>query len=273
MLVLLALTLAPSLALADSAAVADAEVACADIEADAMAPRHGAAEVPVDITPMVQFTGDCGSTDWVVLLRDPDSGEDLATLEVSVLEEGIDPIISLVLPEELEPEHTYVLQAAPSDDPGRVLESVFTTGTGTMVGMEGLPTIETLVVERHANDNTVWLYANVVPADDPDGMSTLGVQALDFQTDDRAVIVVEGSTQVQVSNLATATRGTDELCAVAVQVDGLGEVAESDLVCVEVQDYTKRGPLGCSAAAAAQALPALLAGLVGLLGLSRRRET
>lgn len=242
-----------------SLALAHADMAaepCEQPHPTAVAPANGQVGVPVDTSILVEIQGDCGETDWEVVLKDP-SGMIVSVVRVADLGD----LVSWQPQDDLLPNATYSLDLIPQDEAGAVASSSFSTGEGFVAGMEGLPEIASLDLST-VDEGGVLARVEIVPAPDPDGLSFLHFEVNGEQSATRLV-----GPGVVLDMGGVFWPSEEEICVVAIQTDALGQQSESEPFCDSVPK--DRNIFGCSSTASHASLAGLL---VGLLLIGRRRR-
>lgn len=228
---------------------------CRPVSFDASIPPAGAVGVPTDTVLSIGVTV-CGSPGGTVslALQDADGGV-LRTADYDTPE--VAGVLSLD-PGGLAQNTDYVLVATGTSG---VAEIPFTTGTGTVAGISGVPEILSIDASaRWQDDEFVGGYP-VVSATDLDVLSIVTVQDGD-EVLGLAPVFSSGD-DVYVSVVTTPDERPKEMCVVPGQVDGHGETTVGAEVCLKVRS-------GCATGAGAPG--AGVAGLAALLLGLRRRD-
>ncbi len=256
------------LLLGSASAFALQEISCNGLDIVDTVPSNGATDVPVDVRVAVVFgEGGCvPALGTEVTLADADG----TAIPVALGPGSDDPdgtwLIELVTDEAFVPETSYVVTMTPPFS-GEVSQMGFTTGTGTVVGLTGTPSLRVEETRWESESERSWgglvsLDLAIEPAEDPDGLSV--VQVKDADRDDHGVqsfrVPASGAKHVTVSWIDG--RRPDEVCPQVRQIDGKGVATEwSEPACADVP--------GCSTASGP---PALGLALLGMLTAAARRR-
>lgn len=238
---------------------------CGYMSVSVTSPAPLATGVPIDVVPAALLTGQsCGSQSWLVTLVDASTGDEVAAI-THVEDDGA--LIEIDLGADLAPDTTYPVRFEPLDGLGEHVEIGFTTGSGTTVGLDGAPTVESAAA-AWSREGVLTVQAEIGVAASVDGPSIVAF-ALEGG-DDLAYTSATGPTFARLSGFTFASEAPAEVCVVARQRDLAGRWAESDADCVVpevVASDTDGG--GCFAPSGGRTTPAL-AGLLFLAGLARR---
>ncbi|MDP2316645.1 MAG: hypothetical protein Q8P41_27370 [Pseudomonadota bacterium] len=241
------------------------EAFCSGLVVADTVPSAGATDVPVD-TRLALVFGDGGcepASGWTATLADA-AGTDLPLGLGPGSDEPDDTwLIELYTEEGLASETEYVLTMTPPDA-GEVAELGFTTGTGTVAGLTGVPSLR--VEEARWSSESDRSYSGLVtldlamePTEDPDGLSVIQVKDADRERGIQSFRVPEAGAMGVTVNWMDGRRPR-EVCPQVRQIDGAGVATEwSEPQCASV-------PL-CGTASGP---PALALVLLGLLAAARR---
>lgn len=227
-------------------------------------PALGQTDVPTDARLVAVLYGDCGgSGTYLVELLGQDSAV-LASETQTVTVPDMSGLLVLSPEGGLAPNTDHVLRVTPEDG-GEVSEVAFTTGEGLVVGLgAGVPSLALEYASATKVDGE-WVVAwgaRIDAAEDPDGLSLVGILSEEEGVDGYAGVAAPDSAGIAVLYGSQTVSGKPrELCLDAVQIDGLGVESDAVEACLEVDRQ------GCSTVPAA---PGLLAAALALLGLRRR---
>jgi uncharacterized protein (TIGR03382 family) len=247
--------------LSNSAAetVLDSPLPCRGARVTATLPREGQTNVPLDITPALLWSDDCGEGGVVTVTLELDDEEATLVYEGSVTTSGGETGMErITLPETLSPNTDYWLTLR---DDRRTTEVPFTTGSTLTQGAQP-PVVLSVAASTETRGEAWWLETKVraEPGSDPDDSSVLllvdedgGI--LDASLDDPARLSFE----------ETRLSQPEEGCVLLAQEDGRGQRSEVVEACAEAHREWGRG---CSAAGLSASLALALS---GLLLLRRRR--
>lgn len=222
-----------------------AKVSCGGLSLVGTVPSD-AVDVPVDVRLAGIYAGDCPYFSPLSLVLADADGVELALVEEDedvVAETGL-----LTLAYDLDPDTTYQL-----GDTWSIV--TFTTGTGTVVGLDGVPTLDTVEAIRGQASSAppVSISVTATPANDPDELSILQLR----NGADSSITSVRVTSSVVTASLSVSD--TSEVCPQIRQLDGTGAATGwSEPVCVPVTGS------GCSSAGANAGALAVLAALVGV---------
>jgi hypothetical protein len=229
---------------------ASAKVSCDGLSLVGTVPSSGI-DVPVDVRLAGIFAGDCHGYSSISLMLTDADGVGLARVEEDedvVAETGL-----LTLAYDLDPDTTYQL-----GDTWSIV--TFTTGSGAVVGLDGVPTLDTVEAVRGESSSAppVSMTVTATPANDPDDLSILQLR----DGADSSITSVRVTSSVVIASLSVEE--ASEVCPQIRQLDGTGAATEwSEPVCVPVTGA------GCSSAGANAGV---LAVLVALAGVGKRRS-
>lgn len=215
------------------------------ISLDGILPDDGQAEVPVDMVPSAIFTGNWScqeANDWEIELLRGEDMEVIARERFSGSEIAGQRWASLPHEGLLDPETAYTLRIT-EDDAGAieplVIESGFTTGSGLIAGLEGVPAFTD--VQSDYSDSAFTLEWTATPASDPDALSIIQTVSDNFRLGSEEYLTPCSSiivgTEPMLSGACMSFTGfaPGETCVSIRQIDGLAQAtAWSDETCVEV---------------------------------------
>ncbi|MES2640697.1 MAG: Ig-like domain-containing protein [Myxococcota bacterium] len=231
-----------------------------------MVPSPGAEDVPVDLRPAITFGSTCGQPGaWSASLVGVSDGAEVGVASADDIALGQTHLLELFPDAPLEPDTAYTFALVP--ELGEALSFGFTTGTHTVAGLTGAPTL-TLESARFTPwrggwPSTLEVTIQAAPATDPDALSVLQVKDANG---DLAIDAFVAPTSGAAARLLTWTDVDDpgEVCLQVRQIDGVGVATDWS-----APDCVKVPPCGCSTGGAfTGGLGLLLAPLV-LLRRSR----
>jgi hypothetical protein len=238
----------------------------AGLQVTGMVPVPGAEDVPFDSRPAVTFGDGCGQQGaWSGSLVGTSDGAEVGVAFVRTIALSQTHLLELFPDAPLEAGTAYTFTAAP--ELGEALSFGFTTGTRTVVGLTGAPTL-TVESARFTPERGGWPSAlevtiQVDPATDPDALSVLQVQDADGELAINAFVAPASGAGARTLTW-TDVDDPGEVCLQVRQIDGAGVATDwSAPACREVP------PCGCSAGGRATGGLALL--LAPLVLLRRRR--
>lgn len=221
----------------------------------ATTPRPGQTNVPVDVSLAFAVEGDCLTPAGFVLALQGDAGTDELSFDWA---DRSDDGVFRASPA-LAADSTYKVTIGDLD--GRLQQATFsfTTGTGTVAGLTGAPSVAlTSAVLDRASGELVVTYV-VTPATDPQLLSMLVIEATGAATFTHVL------SPFGVQDRRESVAGdTGELCIAVHEIDGRGVTTEGNSACIEVETTG----CGCGSPGAPGAGLAAL----GLLALARRRR-
>jgi hypothetical protein len=200
------------------------------------------------------FQGDCGHPDSfeMAILRADDATEvDHQTFTWS--EVSAEGILSMTPAVELDPGTDYTLQAIPQEGWGEVSEIGFTTGSGHVVGISGVPSVAITAASWERSTFTLTDDYTATAAEDPDALSVLVLSDPDSSVTPWAFAAPRTGTTERRATL-DATSFPAQACLAITQIDGLGERTDGETSCADVER------IGCDAAGGR--------GLGGVLGIA-----
>lgn len=231
------------------------EFGCSMPAVVATTPRPGQTDVPVDVSVAFAVEGDCITPAGFTLGLESDAGTEELTFDwADRSEDGV-----FRATPDLAEDTTYKVTIVDLD--GRLRETTlsFTTGTGTVTGLTGSPsvTLSSAVLERSSGELVVTYV--VTPATDPQLLSMLVIEATGAATFTHVL------SPFGVQDRRESVAGdTGEICIAVHEIDGRGVTTEGNTACLEVE------ATGCGCGSPGAPGAGLTA--LGLLALARRRR-
>ena len=207
-------------------------------------PSIGQTDVALDVVPALGLSNDsCDAPEgYVVSLR---TGDAVLTSNTIPFDIAGDRLLELSLEAPLEANTEYTLSIEREEGWGELTEVTFTTGEGTVVGLQGTPSIQMMEATLDKEYNIVTATYEVTPADDANDLSILQIsEAGTLSTLESHRSGPEALAWTRSWRMDTAP---DPLCLVVTQRDGTGSTSDpSAASCIQLEVNNK----GCSALAA-----------------------
>lgn len=235
-------------------AFADLEMNCTPMAIVQTVPSPERTNVPIDVRLAAVYAGNCpGPTSFHLSLA---TAEGTVVTETDVTRTTqFSQILEIYPDSDLLPDTEYVFTATPNGGWGEATVVGFTTGTGTVVGLDGAPSYELL--EAHPDVSAgILTIGSFEAATDPDDLSIVVLTGSGYAGNQHVVAVEDEGPHEDV----WAGEAKGEMCVSIAQIDGAGVATEGGTSCLDIT------PRGCATAGAPSAIGVLLA-----LGLLRRR--
>lgn len=197
-------------------------------------PGNGAVGVPIDAR-MVALTRGAAPYDLDVV-------DDAGAVLAATTWDGAGGVGVLTPPDGLPADTALTLRVTYGTTGVLAAAMPFTTGTGRVQGIEGLPEVVGFAAARSRRSTFVSL--DVVPAVDPDDLSLLRASFEDSVTFE---VAAEGG-YLSYLGLSVPRRDLDEICVDVVQIDARGRETAPVVACAEVSRGCATGPGGGAAA-------------------------
>lgn len=246
---------------------------CGDSKVYVTSPAPVATDVPLDVVPAGLLSKEsCADGTWKATLLVAATGDEIVSITQA---ESEGRLLEVDPGAPLEPDTIYTLRFEPTSGGGELVEIGFTTGSGTTVGLDGAPSLEssgaTWSQIGREGQLTVQAEINAVASEDGATIVAFGVegqQDLDYTS-------VTGPATVLLTGFAGSTpEAPDQVCIVARQRDMAGAWTESEPDCTSPDTVRNEsgGCLNATRGAPTGGLLGLLLSAASSVGLARRKN-
>lgn len=228
-----------------ASAIPNEDMECASPYVVFTSPSIGQTDVALDVVPAIGMSNDSCDVpeDYVVSLR---AGDAVLTSNTIPFDIAGDRLLELSLEAPLDANTEYTLAIEREEGWGELTEVTFTTGEGTVVGLQGTPSIQLMDAILDKEYNIVTATYEVTPAEDANDLSIL--QISEAGTISTLESHRSGPEPLAWSRSWRMDKAPDSLCLVVTQRDGTGSKSDpSAESCIPLE---VRNTKGCSALSA-----------------------